>query len=212
MNRTRIPRKKNLWSIAGIVVAIVIALVWIALANGGENNEEDLLSELRQELIPLEGSATDYGIPYSLSSLPQFVEWWVTLVPEVENDPRYIESLSALVAPCCDDNPAYSCCCEGEEGQACNIIRSGKGLAAHLIHDLDYPLDQVQASVLDWFRFARPDYYLAVALQEQGVSPKRHDLTDRGSCYRGMCNTAVSLGGCGGMNELIEPALYDADT
>ena len=128
----------------------------------------------------------------------------------VEQDPRYFDALSALIAPCCDDNAAFSCCCE-RGGESCNIIRSGKGLAAHLIYDLDLETEQIRASVLDWFRFARPDYYLAAELTKRGVDPAPYGLTIEGSCYRGLCDTPISQGGCGGMQELIEPAIGTAD-
>ena len=119
----------------------------------------------------------------------------------------WVDGLSALVAPCCDDNLAVKCCCENDAGQACNIIRRGKGLAAYLIHDLDYTTEQVTASVLEWFRFARSDYYLAAELESRQVSPSTYGLTTQGSCYRSMCDTPISKGGCGGMKELIEPAI-----
>ena len=115
--------------------------------------------------------------------------------------------LSALVAPCCDDNLAVKCCCENDAGQACNIIRRGKGLAAYLIHDLDYTTEQVTASVLEWFRFARSDYYLTAEMESRQISPRTYGLTTQGSCYRSMCDTPISEGGCSGMKKLIEPAI-----
>ncbi len=206
-NDVRVKTRGRLW-IAGLAAASLIAIVLVGIAQ----SDSDLLDELRAEIIPEAGAETEYGIPLSLESLPQFVEWWYTIVPLVEDDLRYVDALSALVAPCCDDNLAFKCCCENDEGQACNLIRSGKGLAAHLILDLDYGTDQVQASVLEWFRFVRPDYYLAVALEDRGIDPETYDLTTFGSCYRGMCNTPISQGGCGGMVDLIEPAIGSPDS
>jgi len=184
--------------------ALLVTLV--AVGAVGEDPRDDELQIIRDEIIPAEGTETEYGIPLSLHSLPQFAEWWYTLVPRVESDPRYYDALNPLVAPCCDDNQAYQCCCE-KNGQACNIIRSGKGLAAHLIHDLDYSMEQVQANVLEWFMFARPDYYMAVEMRSRQQSPQDYGLTTFGSCYRGMCETPISEGGCGGMKELNEPAI-----
>jgi len=116
----------------GVAVLAVIAVLGIA-----QERDEELLAEIRAEIIPEEETETTYGIPLSLDSLPQFIDWWYTIVPSVETDARYVGALTALVAPCCDDNTAFRCCCE-KDGQACNIIRSGKGLAAHLIQDLDF--------------------------------------------------------------------------
>ena len=194
------PQRHNL-TIALIATAMLL-LVGSAIAQ-----DADLLARIEARLIPAEGTQTDYGIPLSLDSLPQFVDWWYTLVPSVENDPRYVEALSSLVAPCCDDNLAFKCCCEDDEGQACNIIRSAKGLAAYLIMEFDYETQALADGVLQWLRFARPDYYVAVALEEAGENPQKYGLTTKGSCYRFMCNTPISEGGCGGMKKLIEPAI-----
>jgi len=115
--------------------------------------------------------------------------------------------LSALAAPCCDDNPVIKCCCETEPGQACNLIRSAKGLAAHLVVDLGYGAEQVRSNVLQWLEFARPDYYVAAELAARGQNPALYGLTTKGSCYRGLCDAPISQGGCGGMNDLVEPAI-----
>lgn len=192
-----------------MLTGAMILLVTLSMAGFVSAEEVDMLSEIRAEIVPIEGAETPYGIPFSLQSLPQFVEWWYTIRPEAEQDPRYVEALSALVAPCCDDNPAFKCCCENEEGQACNIIRSGKGLASHLILALDYDVDQVRENVLQWFRFARWDYYVAAEMEARGLDPAVYGLTTEGSCYRGLCNTPISEGGCGGMQELIEPAIEE---
>jgi hypothetical protein len=183
----------------------------LGTVGGAQTAKETVLDELRAEIIPAEGTETAYGIPLSLTSLPQFVEWWYTLRPAVELDARYFESLNGLVAPCCDDNQAYKCCCE-TNGSACNIIRSAKGLASHLIHDLDYTADQVSASVMQWLQFARPDYYMADELRNRQMSPLYYGLTAQGSCYRGLCETPISQGGCGGMGELIEPAIETTES
>ena len=193
-----------------MVAGVMVLLAALSMAVLASAEEADILSEIRAEIIPVEGAETPYGIPYSLQSLPQFVDWWYTIRPEAEQDPRYVEALNALVAPCCDDNPAFKCCCENDEGQACNIIRSGKGLASHLILELDYGVDQVRENVLQWFRFARWDYYVAAEMEARGLDPADYGLTTEGSCYRGLCNTPISEGGCGGMQELIEPSIEEA--
>ena len=209
---TRRPAGKRNRRMLRIVSLGLGILAMMALGAIAQEHAAPPLDEIRAELIPEDGAETSYGIPLSLESLPQFVEWWYTLVPTAEGDPRYEEALSALVAPCCDDNLAFRCCCEGEEGQACNIIRSGKGLAAHLILDYAFTADDVRESVLEWFLFARPDYYLAVELEARGIDPETYGLTSEGSCYRGMCNVPISQGGCGGMLELVEPAIEDVET
>lgn len=197
-------RERGMIWIVGWGVAVLAIVAVLGIAQG---TDEELLAEIRAEIVPEEGAETTYGVSLSLDSLPQFVEWWYTLVPSVEADVRYIDALNALVAPCCDDNLAYRCCCEDGEGQACNIIRSAKGLAAHLILAHDFDADAIRGSVFEWLRFTRSDYYLAAELEARGVSPIPYALTTEGSCYRGMCDVPISQGGCGGMKELIEPAI-----
>ncbi len=193
-----------------IIVGLVGALLVVPLAIGhAASQDQDIVSGIRAELIPEEGTETAYGIPLTLDLLPLFVDWWYTLVPQVESDPRYFDALSSLVAPCCDDNTAFKCCCE-QDGNACNIIRSGKGLAAYLILEFNDDTETISETVLQWFRFARPDYYIAAEMASRGLDPEPFGLTTYGSCYRGMCSTPISEGGCGGMQELIEPALESA--
>jgi hypothetical protein len=190
------------WRLGFIVAAVAL----IALSAVGQGKSEDVVAAIEASIIPVEGTETPYEIPLSLDSLPLFVGWWYTLVPQIDADPRYHEALIGLVAPCCDDNSAFQCCCE-KDGQACNIIRSGKGLAAYLITEHDSTAEEISESVLQWFRFARPDYYIAAELQAQGMNPATYGLTTKGSCYRSKCSVAISEGGCGGMEELIEPAI-----
>lgn len=191
-----------------VVMVIVGLAAGVALVGWTEARAQfGAADEIRAAIVPAEGTGTEYGIPLSLSSLPTFIGWWTTLVPQARSDARYADALKALVAPCCDDNPAFKCCCETQPGQACNLIRSAQGLAAHLVLDLGYSAAQVKESALQWLTFARPDYYIAAALTERGLAPAQFGLTTKGSCYRGLCGAPISEGGCGGMNELIEPAL-----
>jgi len=189
-----------------IVGILLLVISLIGIVGIAQSTKAEVLAEIRAEIIPNEGEETDYGTPLSLTSLPQFVDWWYTLRPIAEADTRYFDALDVLVAPCCDDNQAYQCCCE-KNGNACNIIRSAKGLASHLIPDLDYSTEQVTASVLQWLQFARSDYYMAAELRNQRKSPMYYGLTTQGSCYRMMCETPISKGGCGGMDELNEPTI-----
>ena len=187
----------------GFIVGVVALFAISAVSQG---KSEDVVAAIEAKIIPAEGTETPYEMPLSLESLPLFVGWWYTLVPQIEADRRFHDALIGLVAPCCDDNTAFQCCCE-KNGQACNIIRSGKGLTAYLITEYDYTAEAISESVLQWYRFARPDYYVAAELLAQGVSPATYGLTTAGSCYRFKCNVAISEGGCGGMEELIEPAI-----
>ena len=48
---------------------------------------------------------------------------------------------------------------------------------------------------------------MAAELAARGLDPASYGLTTQGSCYRGLCGDPISQGGCGGMNELVEPTI-----
>jgi len=193
--------------IAAAVAAAAALAVGLSLAAGPSETAD----EIRAGLIPSQGVETAYGTPLSLAPLPQFVGWWTTLVPPAQDRPEYAYALKSPVAPCCDDNMAFHCCCETQPGQVCNLIRGVQGLAAHVVLDLGFTKDQIRESTLQWLEFARPDYYVATELATRGLDPVNYGLTTQGSCYRGLCGDPISQGGCGGMNELVEPTIAGGD-
>ncbi len=99
----------------------------------------------------------------------------IVLTPEQEEIKR--QALSALPAPCCNDNSALTCCCP------CNSARAWWGLTAHLIADRGYDAEQVKEKVAEWFEFINPDGWSGDA------------------CYTRGCMKAFANNGCGGMSE-----------
>jgi len=165
-----------------------------------------LVEAIREEIIPREGTVTNYSLPLSLGNLPQFLDWYYDIDLDTKESGVLRGALIKLAAPCCDDKTMFRCCCErGERG--CNLVRSGKGLASYLIHDEGYTAEEVREAVLQWLHFARPDYYVARELKDRGFNPRHYNLSTFGSCYRQLCEVPISQGGCGGMNELTEPAI-----
>lgn len=155
-------------------------------------------------IIPQEGTATAYGIPLSFDNAQRFIDWYNAIGLSAEEEATRDTALDALVAPCCDDYPMSSCCC------VCNLARSVWGLSAYLITEKSYAVNQVQEAASQWLHFIRPDYYVASALNEEGINPRRFGLTTESSCYADRCElpfyskTAFRhVGGCGGMEELV---------
>ena len=107
----------------------------------------------------------------------QFIEFQKTiqLTPEQEAIKR--EALTALPAPCCSDNTAYTCCCP------CNSAMAWWGLTAHLIVDRGYDADQVKQKVTEWFEFINPSGFSG-------------DV-----CYTRGCGRPFHENGCGGMDD-----------
>lgn len=190
------------WALMGTMLALL--LTWPVMFTYAAGEDIELLQRIYAEVIPAPGTDTSYGIPLAWANLPQFLDWFYTITLTPAERQVFEDALSQLVAPCCDDNTMVRCCCE-KGGRGCNLVRSGKGLAAYLVHDKGFAATEVRAAVLQWLKFVRPDYYVARALQERGISPAAYDLTTHGSCYRGLCEVAISQGGCGGMSVLIEP-------
>jgi len=68
-------------------------------------------------------------------------------------------------------------------------------------------------AVTEWLRFLVPNYYLAKALEEQGLDPQDFGLQPHEAyeaCYKERCEVALDQGGCGGMGlevKLSSPAV-----
>jgi hypothetical protein len=110
----------------------------------------------------------------------EFVGYYqsIQLTPEQEAVKK--EALSALPAPCCSDNTAYTCCCP------CNMAKTVWGLSNHLIANKGYDAAQVKKAVEEWIAFINPDGFSGNV------------------CYTGRCNQPWAEGGCGGMGaELV---------
>jgi len=109
----------------------------------------------------------------------EFMGYWknLPLTPQQEAIKR--EALSALPAPCCDDNSLYTCCCP------CNMAKTSWGLANYLIAKKGYGVHQVRTKVADWVRFINPQGYPG------------------DTCYTGGCNKPFAKAGCGGMAEPV---------
>ena len=107
----------------------------------------------------------------------QFMEWEKTIRLTPQQEARKKEALSAIPAPCCSDNSAYTCCC------ACNVSRTIWGLTNHLITKQDASPEQIRAKVTEWVGFINPQGY------------KSGD-----TCYTAGCPRAFKHDGCGGMS------------
>lgn len=187
----------------------LILITGVTLVGCGQPPEDEGLNPVDQiwaEIIPEKGTATRYGIPLSLENTQQFIDWYNSIELSVLEQAIRDDALDSLVAPCCDQYPMSSCCCE------CNLARSVWGLSAYLIAERSYGVAEVEEAASQWLHFIRPDYYVASALQKEKFNPLRFGFTTEDSCFaKGGCYlpfysrmVAYHLGGCGGMEELIK--------
>lgn len=189
----------------GFLLILGIAMVLLTCCSPPEQQGLDPTAQIWGEIIPEEGTATSYGISLSLENTQQFIDWYDSIELSAEEQAIRDIALGSLVAPCCDEYPMSTCCCE------CNLARSVWGLSAYLIADKDYGVNQVEEATSQWLHFIRPDYYVGRELEEEGIDPTPWGFTTESSCFADNCNRpfytetpSSHLGGCGGMEELIQ--------
>ena len=108
----------------------------------------------------------------------EFIEYYDSIQLSAAQEAVKKEALTALPAPCCSDNTAYTCCCP------CNMSRTIWGLSHYLITKHNYDANKVREKVSEWIRFINPT----------GFSGN--------ICYTaGGCGRPFSKNGCGGMNK-----------
>lgn len=192
-----------------LVVVLVVVLIAVIASSSCcdvslEPNGSNTVAQTWSEIIPEEGTETGYGVPLSLDNTQQFIDWYDSIQLSTEEQVIREEALSSQVAPCCDKYPMSTCCCE------CNLARSVWGLSAYLITEKDYGANQVQEAASQWLHFIRPDYYVAAALEQDGIDPELWGFTTESTCFSGNCDrpfyteeSSEHLGGCGGMEGLI---------
>jgi len=163
-----------------------------------------LAADIWGRIVPAAGTETAYGIPLSFDNSQRFIDWYYDIALTPAQEAVKNEALSPLVAPCCDEFPASTCCCE------CNLSRSVWGLSAYLITHDGYSAEQLQDAAVQWLHFIRPDYYVAAALEAQGRNLPRYGISTESSCFTDRCELPFYgrsglkiVGGCGGMDELV---------
>ncbi len=107
----------------------------------------------------------------------EFMEYHDSITLSAEQEAVKKEALTALPAPCCSDNTAYTCCCP------CNMARTIWGLSHYLLAEHGYGAEQLREKVAEWIQFINP----------AGFSGN--------VCYTGGCGRPFSQNGCGGMNK-----------
>ncbi len=150
-------RRRAVWlGAAAVALGVLAALVWMLQAGNLAASPIEF-TDVREQTR-------------------QFMAYYdsIQLTPEQEAVKK--EALSAVPAPCCSDNTAYTCCCP------CNMAKTWWGLAHHLIADRGLGAKEVQAAVEAWIEFINPE----------GFSGN--------SCYTGGCVKPFKGNGCGGMD------------
>ncbi len=143
-------------TILAILLVAALTAVWTADADSSTSGDALAFDDIQQQTA-------------------QFIAWAksIQLTPEQEAIKK--EALEALLAPCCSDNTAYTCCCP------CNMSLSIWGLSNHLIAEQGWDAEQVRAKVVSWIETINPDGFSGNV------------------CYTGGCRRPFAKNGCGGM-------------
>jgi hypothetical protein len=187
--------KRGLY-IAVPLLAIGLLAAGFTLFGGRKSASAATPEDVRAEIIPKEGDPTSYGMPLSLHGTQQFKDYYEASSLSPEQERVFEDALLPLKAPCCDDNPMSTCCCD------CNLAKSVWGLSSYLIAEEDYGAEQVRESALQWLRFIHGDYYVGRELSSRGVNPNKYDLPSGDACYTRRCEMTFADAGCGGMRVL----------
>ena len=107
----------------------------------------------------------------------EFIGYYHTIELTPEQEAIKKEVLGSMPAACCSGSSAYTCCCP------CNLSKTIWGLSNYAIAKQAADARQLRALVDAWMGFVNPDGYRGNA------------------CYQGGCDSSLSGGGCGGMQE-----------
>jgi hypothetical protein len=109
----------------------------------------------------------------------EFIGYYKSIQLSPEQEAVKKEALTALPAPCCSDNTAFTCCCP------CNSAKAWWGLSHYLIARKGYNAAQVKTKVAEWFKFINPSGFPG------------------DTCSTGGCGRPFHKAGCGGMGEKV---------
>ncbi len=139
-----------------------------------------LLARVRDQVIPGDGLATDYGVSFSQEGYKTLVQW----NEEVKVEARYADAFEALdlQLPCC----AWAKPSRDEKANcACGHHQALEGLAKKLLAD-GRPGAAVQVEVSRWARYMYPKEALAAEMEKRAqLDPEIKaalELKARGEC------------------------------
>ena len=107
----------------------------------------------------------------------EFMGYYHTIELTDEQEAIKKEVLGAMPAACCSGSTAYTCCCP------CNLSKTIWGLSNYAIAKHGADAKQLRVAVDAWMGFVNPNGFRGNA------------------CYQGGCDSSISGGGCGAMQE-----------
>ncbi|MDE3088797.1 MAG: hypothetical protein KGJ80_05375 [Chloroflexota bacterium] len=139
------------------------------------------LARVRDEIVPREGLATDYGVTFSDAGYQTLIQW----NEEFKVEPRYADAFESLdfILPCCDWRKPSR---DETTNCACGHHQTLEGLSKKLLSD-GWSRDAVQREVSSWTRYLFPQEAVRAEMEQRAqLDPEMkavlEELKARGEC------------------------------
>ena len=105
-----VKRRTGRWVLPATWLCLLLlgGLILVGCGDSPKKEGPNPTERIWAEIVPQEGTATEYGIPLSLKNTQQFIDWDNSI--ELSAEERAIRDAAlAPPAPCCDDFPMSDC-------------------------------------------------------------------------------------------------------
>ncbi len=179
--------RRSKWLIIGVALLLVagglglLARAAWQLFRPAPLTALEILEQVKAEVIPAEGTATDYGVTFSPAGYDTLVAW-KDKVPVEANWAADYEALD-ITLPCCGVAHPFA---DETKNCGCGHHQALYGLAKRLLTD-GYGRDAAQAAIGRWTAYMYPKEILAAemqrrALADPAVNQALQELVEKGQC------------------------------
>lgn len=171
-------------SINSVIKTLITGRAIISQEGTVSQEGSDLVQQIYNEVVPKEGSPTDYGLTFSEQGLQTLVDYQLISLTG-EDQQRYIKIGSS------PDTACEYCCGIGERG----ALRDDGNIACGCAHNIalaglikfliqqGYTDEQILEEIQRWKAYFFPRGYVIEVLEERGINPESVGLpTQRGGC------------------------------
>lgn len=168
-------------SLRGAPVVSLSSAALTPTASPALEKARTILARVRDQIIPAEGTRTDYGVAFTDEGYQTLMQWNTDLPIDPHNADGF-ETLN-LILPCCDwSKPSR----DEKTNCACGHHQALEGLAKKLLLD-ERPTAAVQSEVTRWSRYLYPKEALSAELEKRAqldpeIKAALEELKARGEC------------------------------
>jgi hypothetical protein len=179
---------------------MMVAVAWLVTAGGGSllidagrqalapaptptptPSPLEILARVRAEVVPAEGSTTDYGPAFDAQGYQTLLAWYKSVRPA----PAWADAYEAtdITLPCCAAAHAHR---DESQNCGCGHHQALYGATKYLL-EIGYSPAQVQAEVNRWKAYMYPKETLAAEMERRAVTDPAikqalEELKEKGQC------------------------------